>query len=308
VPRGRLARFFVKEENSYRVSKELRETVIFARQNLIADAPFSRLDLISCRNLLIYLEPEVQQRVLALFHYALVDHGGLFLGSAESIGPMEDLFETVSKKWRIYRRIGPTRHDRLHVPVVAHDEQPLQRESAPAPLRANRVITRVQQMLLDRYAPASVVINRRHEILFFAGPVDLYLTQPPGPPTDDLTARLREGLQSRVRGAWSTRRWPRVKRRSRPTPGSERRRLAPRPGDCRAPPDIHGRREGLIWSLLADRSRKTGPCPRRVLGAERGGGHASRRAAGGTAPGLHVRSWRAPRESRVDPLRSPGRQ
>ena len=200
VPRGRLARFFVKEENSYRVSKELRETVIFARQNLIADAPFSRLDLISCRNLLIYLEPEVQQRVLALFHYALVDHGGLFLGSAESIGPMEDLFETVSKKWRIYRRIGPTRHHRLHVPVVAHDEQPHLRESAPAPLRANRVITRVQQMLLDRYAPASVVINRRHEILFFAGPVDLYLTQPPGPPTDDLTARLREGLLSRVRG------------------------------------------------------------------------------------------------------------
>ena len=196
VPRGRLARFFVKDEHSYRVSKELRETVMFARQNLIADPPFSRLDLISCRNLLIYLEPEVQQRVLALFHFALVDHGGLFLGSAETIGPMEDLFETVSKKWRIYRRIGPTRHDRLHVPVVAHDEQPHLRESAPAPLRANRVITSVQQMLLDRYAPASVVINRQREILFFAGPVDLYLTQPPGPPTDDLTARLRDGLRA----------------------------------------------------------------------------------------------------------------
>jgi two-component system CheB/CheR fusion protein len=199
VPAGRLSRFFLKGENSYRVSKELRECVVFARQNLIADAPFSRLDLISCRNLLIYLEPDVQKRVVSLFHFALVDGGRLFLGSAESVGPAEDLFDTVSKKWRVYRRIGPTRHDRVIMPVMAQTEHlPLQ--AAPIlPATANHLLARVQRILLDRFAPASVVINRRSEILFFSGPVDQFLTQPPGPPTHDLIARLREGLQSRLR-------------------------------------------------------------------------------------------------------------
>jgi two-component system, chemotaxis family, CheB/CheR fusion protein len=201
VSAARLSRFFVRGENSYRVNKELREAVIFAKQNLIADAPFSRLDLISCRNLLIYLEPEVQKRIVSLFHFALVDGGHLFLGNAESIGSAEDLFDTVSKKWRVYRRIGPTRHDRLRMPVMAAQGEPaFPREAAPPlPLTTSHILGRLQRMLLDRYAPASVVINRRYEILFFSGPVDRYLTQPHGPPTHDLIARLREGLQSRLR-------------------------------------------------------------------------------------------------------------
>src|SRR6185369_17547293 len=86
---ARLERFFNREDSLYRVRPELREKVVFAPQNVLQDPPFSRLDIVSCRNLLIYLEPEVQQRVLALLHFGLVEHGGLFLGSAESIGPME---------------------------------------------------------------------------------------------------------------------------------------------------------------------------------------------------------------------------
>jgi len=84
--------------------KQIRELVVFAEQNLISDAPFSKLDLISCRNLLIYLEPEVQQKVISLFHFALNEEGHLFLGSSETVGRHVDLFETVSKKWRVFRR------------------------------------------------------------------------------------------------------------------------------------------------------------------------------------------------------------
>ena len=96
----------------------LREAITFAPQNLLQDPPFSRLDLISCRNLLIYLEPEAQRRVLALFHFSLRDGGHLFLGPAETVSGREGLFQPVSKKWRIYRRIGPTRHDIVDFPLI----------------------------------------------------------------------------------------------------------------------------------------------------------------------------------------------
>ena len=93
--------------------------VVFAAQNLLRDPPFSRLDLVSCRNFLIYLEPDAQQRIIALCHFALRQGGHLFLGNAETIGRHDDLFETVSKKWRIYRRVGPTRHDLIDYPQRA---------------------------------------------------------------------------------------------------------------------------------------------------------------------------------------------
>src|SRR5204862_5184232 len=106
------------EDHSVRVGKELRESVIFARQNLLADPPYSRLDLITCRNILMYLEPSAQKRILSLLHFALGEGGHLFLGAAEGIGQEEDMFAVVSPKWRIYRRVGPTRHDRVEFPTV----------------------------------------------------------------------------------------------------------------------------------------------------------------------------------------------
>jgi len=197
----RLRRFFTKVNGSYRVNKELREAVVFAEQNLITDPPFSKLDLISCRNLLIYLEEEVQRRIISLLHFALAEGGYLFLGPAETIGPAEDLFEPLSKKWRVYRRIGPTRYDRVYFPVVAPAEPPPERnrgEPVPVP---NRLANVLQRVLLDRYVPASVVINRRNEILYYCGPTHLYLAHPPGPPTPDLLAQAREGLQTKLRNA-----------------------------------------------------------------------------------------------------------
>ena len=114
----RLRRFFVEEEGGYRVSKALRETVVFARQNLISDPPFSRMDLICCRNLLIYLEPTLQRKALPTFHYALKPQGFLFLGASESIAGFTDLFEPVDKKHKIYsRKAAPT--PTFHLPVRA---------------------------------------------------------------------------------------------------------------------------------------------------------------------------------------------
>ena len=132
----RRKRFFTRKDGRYQAVKALRERIVFAPQNLTADPPFSRLDLISCRNLLIYLEQPVQKKIIALFHFALRDGGFLFLGSAETVGDREDLFEPVSKKWRIYRRIGVGRRTEIEIPVQAarrRRPQPGCRPRSPLP-------------------------------------------------------------------------------------------------------------------------------------------------------------------------------
>ena len=106
---ARLARFFAKEEHGYRVSPELRAAVVFTVQDVLADPPFSRLDLVSCRNLLIYLRPEAQAKVISLFHFALREGGILLLGSSETVGNVDGRFEVISKPERLYRHIGRSR-------------------------------------------------------------------------------------------------------------------------------------------------------------------------------------------------------
>ncbi len=197
----RLSRFFIKDDHRYRVNKELRDTVVFAQQSLVGDPPFSKLDLISCRNLLIYLEAAAQERLIGLLHFALVEGGSLFLGSAEGVGPREDLFEVVSPKWRIYRRIGRTPHDTLQFPVVASTMARVVRARTASQPTPGRLAALAQQLLLQRYAPACVLINRSGEILYFHGRTDAYLAQPSGLPTRDLIAQARGGLRTKLRGA-----------------------------------------------------------------------------------------------------------
>jgi chemotaxis methyl-accepting protein methylase/signal transduction histidine kinase len=197
----RLSRFFIKSEHSYQVNKDLRDTVVFAQQSLVSDPPFSRLDVISCRNLFIYLEQAVQEQLIPLLHFALLEGGYLFLGSAESIGPQEDLFEAVSKKWRIYRRIGPTRHDRLHFPVTVAPVSAAVHGRTPKPPNPARLAALAQTLLLQRYAPACVIVNRAGEILYFHGRTDDYLMQPAGVPTQDLLVQARNGLRTKLRSA-----------------------------------------------------------------------------------------------------------
>lgn len=200
----RLRRFFVehKEDQYYEVTKQLRDSVVFAEQNLISDPPFSRLDLICCRNLLIYLEPDVQEKIISLFHFSLLEGGYLFLGNAETIGRQQDLFRTISPKWRIFRRIGPTRQERIEFPMVAGaSPRSIEVETSPRQRREMRMAQLAQQQLLGRFAPASVLVDRNHEILFFCGATDDFLTQPTGIPTSSLLDRAREGLRSKLRAA-----------------------------------------------------------------------------------------------------------
>jgi PAS domain S-box-containing protein len=198
----RLERWFTMEDDTYRIKKTLREMITFAPQNLLQDPPFSRLDLISCRNLLIYIEPEMQKRLLGLFHFALRQGGYLFLGSAESITGQENLFESVSKKWRIYRRLGPTRHDIVDFPLVGPDEASAGAEAGPGPVRpqdrpdAGELMDRE---LLEHYAPASALVDRHFRVQYLRGPIGEYLQPPRGEPSYNLVAMARQGLQTALR-------------------------------------------------------------------------------------------------------------
>jgi two-component system, chemotaxis family, CheB/CheR fusion protein len=201
VPSERLRQFFVKGEHTYRINREIREAVVFAEQNLISDPPFSKLDLISCCNLLIYLEPEIQQRVLALLHFALRDGGYLFLGNSETVNQHQDVFEPVSRKWRIYRRLDPAGHERVVLPARAPSRAVAQVMEKPPEPRARHLANLAQRLLLQRFAPACVLINRRAEVLYLNGPVDQYLQWPSGVLGADLIAMARDGLRIRLRAA-----------------------------------------------------------------------------------------------------------
>ncbi|WP_162264492.1 CheR family methyltransferase [Thiobacillus denitrificans] len=203
LSRQRLERFFTRADaHHWQVSKQLRETVLFAPQNLLADAPFSKLDLVSCRNLLIYLEPEVQQKLLQLFHFSLNEGGTLILGPSESIGRHVDLYRPVSKKWRIFHRLHTVPPTRAGFPVQTGKRiGELQPASPPVPAPHKNLTELARKILLEEYAPAAVVINRRYEVLHYSGPTHLYLQQPGGPPSHDLLTLALAALRPRIRAA-----------------------------------------------------------------------------------------------------------
>jgi two-component system CheB/CheR fusion protein len=174
VSPARLARFFVTEGNGYRVVPQLREAVIFTVQDILADAPFSRIDLVSCRNLLIYLQPDVQDKVLSLFHFALRPGGILFLGAAENSAGAH--FEPISEGHQIYRHLGHSRPGQVIFPISGRDVRALASPMERPPAARRTTMGELsQRLLLDTYAPASVLINRNYEGVYFFGPTDDYL-------------------------------------------------------------------------------------------------------------------------------------
>ncbi len=202
----RLRRFFTEQDGGYRISKPLREAVVFARQNLLSDPPFSRMNLISCRNLLIYIEPGLQEKIMATFHFALRPKGSLFLGAAESVGSCVDLFEPLDKKHRIYSRIpGPSPALRLHrVPKPAAKKE----IAMPKPVRApqgGRAELNVQReadrITLNRFAPTSVLVNSELQALQFRGDTSRYLKPPTGQASLNVLKMAREGLMLPLRAA-----------------------------------------------------------------------------------------------------------
>ena len=207
---GRLERFFERDDSSYRVCRPLREAVVFAPQNVLQDPPFSRMDVCSCRNLLIYLEPDVQRRVLSLLHFALVEGGALFLGTSETTGGADGLFEAIDKPSRIFRRTGPLRNGLLEFPTPTGFALTslLNASGVPRTTAADRGesrLTRVsvaqltQRALVERYTPPSVVVDRQFRIVYFHGKTDPFLDQPQGEPTRDLVTLARESVRGPLR-------------------------------------------------------------------------------------------------------------
>lgn len=196
----RLQRFFTKEDGSYRVKKEIRDLVVFARHNILTDAPFTKLDLLSCRNLLIYLEAKAQQKLLPLFHYALKPKGILFLGSAETIGGCERLFNVVDRKWKLFRRTAEPgtfpRLERFSGGLMKETAETHADSEVPfSTMRPASIPDLIQQLLVARFAPATVIVNERGEVVYIHGHTGAYLEPAPGRPTHHLIEMAREGLQ-----------------------------------------------------------------------------------------------------------------
>jgi len=197
VSEERLQRFFIKEDNSYKIRKSIRELVIFSVQNLVKDPPFSRLHLVSCRNLLIYMDQVLQKKILPLFHYTLNPDGILFLGSSESIGEFTDLFATIDSKWKIFQRQSAGSEKFVEYPRIFFRDpnglsgKPEERASKGAP-DIRKIAERV---ILDKFSFPSLLINEKYDILFFNGDTSQFLTPPVGEASFNLLKMVREDFR-----------------------------------------------------------------------------------------------------------------
>ncbi len=200
----RLRRFFIRQDGHYQISKAIRELCVFSRHNMAHDPPFSRLDLVSCRNVLIYMENVLQKRVLPILHYALKPDGFLFLGSSESVGNFLDLFGAVDFRHRLFIK-KPAIHAMpldFNAYMVSEGQIPRRgREESGGLWSALDVQREADRILLSRYAPVGVVVDEAMTVLQFRGRTAAYLEPAPGMATLDLFRMLREGLLAEVRAA-----------------------------------------------------------------------------------------------------------
>jgi two-component system CheB/CheR fusion protein len=203
VGANRLRRFFTKTDGHYRVTKSIRDMCVFARQDLTRDPPFSRLDLVMCRNVLIYLNADLQKRLIGLFHYGLHPNGYLILGHAETIGAQAGLFTMIDKRHRIHRKksaprdpTGMTFASERHESMVVHQSARFEPRTADHGLQVE-----INKAILDRYAPAGVVVDADMQIVQFRGQTGKFLEAAPGAATLNLFKMTREGLVYGLRTA-----------------------------------------------------------------------------------------------------------
>ncbi len=198
----RLRRFFAKVDAGYRINKAVRDVCIFARQDLTRDPPFSKLDLIACRNVLIYLSADLQKKLMGVFHYALKPNGFLVLGNAESIGSAADLFGTVDRKARIYQKktgIGPNMHFQVDYASAPAAMRPHEHSLPGKMVSIENEATRIIQ---ERYAPPGVVVDASYNVIQFRGQTGSFLEPAPGEPSMNLLKMAREGLLHGLREAF----------------------------------------------------------------------------------------------------------
>ena len=218
----RLRRFFTRAGKQYQIVKSIRESCVFARQNVTRDPPFSRLDLVSCRNLLIYLDPALQRRVIPVFHYALRPSGFLVLGASETIGGLTELFSMVEKKSKIYAKSAPVSHlghdpSAPEAPAEAavhharQRPQPPADPSLPASLRTQATaprgtepafaLTEADRLVMERYAPPGVLVDADLSIVQFRGHTGPFLEPAPGEASLNVLKMARKGLAPELRAA-----------------------------------------------------------------------------------------------------------
>lgn len=198
----RLHKFFIKEDSIYRIRKEIREMIVFAPQNIMMDPPFTKLDMLCCRNLLIYLNAEVQKKILPLFHYALKPGGILFLGPSETIGSFNDLFAPIDNKWKIFRRkeSSAARTGMVDLPssLLSPDVRRLMDMGKALSENELNLPEMVQQALIEGYTPPAVLINENGDILYISGRTGNYLEPSAGKAAMNIYAMAREGLKYEV--------------------------------------------------------------------------------------------------------------
>ena len=203
VPAERLERFFTHDESGYRVIKQVRDMVVFAKQNVVSDAPFTKLDLLSCRNLLIYLVAELQRKLLPLFHYCLNPGGFLLLGNAETIGPATELFAPLADKVRIFRRLETAlAQGRMHFPI-AFSQLPFRGMAGKValtggPFHAPDLPLLANEFILRNCTPAAVLVSGEGDILYIHGKTGSYLEPTAGKANWNVFAMAREELSHAV--------------------------------------------------------------------------------------------------------------
>ncbi|MGL1833609.1 chemotaxis protein CheB [Rhodocyclaceae bacterium SMB388] len=201
VSADRLARFFIAIDDGYKVGKEVRDMVIFASQNMAQDPPFTKLDLLSCRNVLIYFGSELQKKLLALFHYSLTPGGVLFLGNSETVGSDTDLFAPLDAKARIYRRLDMSPHT-LEIDFPTRFRMlPGAASELPATPPAANLQALADQLLLRQFAPAAVLVNNRGDIIYINGRTGRYLEPASGKANWNVYAMARNGLRQALGSA-----------------------------------------------------------------------------------------------------------
>ncbi len=200
VSQERLKRFFIKGDNTFKVKKQVREMLVFATQSLIKDPPFSRLDLVCCRNVLIYMDTILQKRIIPIFHYTLNQEGFLFLGSSESIGEFTDFFSTENTKCKVYKRKGAVAEKGTgfaDMPFGNTAIETQEKAEKPEPKGTN-IFQLAEKEILSKYAPPFVLVNTKHDLLYVNGKINKFLFTPAGVPVFDILKMAHDDLRYKL--------------------------------------------------------------------------------------------------------------